>query len=383
MVARARVPVVEAHRLVLEEVLRHGPLTRSDIARRLRMTNARLSQVSTVLLERGLLAEAPQPRPTPAAGAGRPGRPLEVVPSLGLFVGTWLGEAAVTSCLTNLRAEIINTVETRISGHTVAEVTAVISDQVDALRVGHDAARGLGVCLAGQVDPPGIVRRAPFLGWHGVALGPELERATGISVQVDNDLTGLTQAEHWFGVGKDHDQFAVVSLGAGIGLGIVAGDQRIDGPDSGLGLISHVPVSDSGQLCQQGHRGCARAMLSLGCVESALSQGRGRRTSFDDGLALARDGDPVASRVFQDGAAALGRMLALIANIALPRTIVITGEAAGLALDNRDLVERTFDEHRHALAQPVPLVIRTIDRSHWARGAAARAIQQFAFREES
>jgi len=269
----ARVPVVDAHRLVLEEVLRHGPLTRSDIARRLRMTNARLSQVSTVLLERGLLAEATQPRPTPAAGVGRPGRPLEVVPSLGLFVGTWLGEAAVTSCLTNLRAEIIHTVETRISGHTVAEMTAVISDQVDALRVGQDAVRGLGVCLAGQVDPPGIVRRAPFLGWHGVALGPELERATGISVQVDNDLTGLTQAEHWFGVGKDHDQFARGIPRGRNRAGHCRGGSTHRRPGLGTGLISHVPVSDSGQLCQQGHRGCARAMLSLGCVESALVPG--------------------------------------------------------------------------------------------------------------
>jgi len=382
MAARARVPVGDAKRLVLEEVLRHGPLTRSDIARRLRMTNARLSQVSTVLLERGLLAETAQTRSASAAGVGRPGRPLEVVPSLGQFVGIWLGETVVTSCLTNLRAEIVDTVETRISSRAVAEVTAVIADQVAALGAGRDTARGIGVCLAGQVGPDGFVRRAPFLDWHGVALGPELERVTGISVQVDNDLTGLTQAEHWFGVGKDHDQFAVLSLGAGIGLGIVAGDQRIDGPDAGLGLISHVPVSESGQLCQQGHRGCARAMLSLGCVESALSQGRGRPTSFEEGLALARNGEPVAGRVFQDAATALGRLLALIANVALPRTIVVTGEAAGLALGNRDQVERTFGEYRHALAQPVPLVIRTIDRRHWARGAAARAIQQFAFREQ-
>jgi len=54
-------------------------------------------------------------------------------------------------------------------------------------------------------------------------------------------------------------------------------------------------------------------------------------------------------------------------------------EAAGLALRYRDQVERTLAEYRHALARPVPLVIRTIDRARWARGAAARAIQQFAF----
>jgi predicted NBD/HSP70 family sugar kinase len=361
MAARARVPVLDAQRLVLEEVLRHGPLTRSDIARRLRMTNARLSQVSTVLLERGLLAEADQSRVAPSSAVGRPGQPLEVVPSLSSFVGTWLGESVVTSCLTNLRAEIIDTVETRLTGHTEDEVTAVIADQVARLGAGHDPVAGLGVCLAGQVDADGLVRRAPFLGWQGVPLGPELARLTGIGVQVDNDLTGLTQAEHWFGVGKEYDQFAVLSLGAGIGLGVVAGDRRIDGPD------------------QQGHRGCARAMLSLGCVEAALSQGRGRATTFADGLTLAGDGDPVARRVFTDGAAALGRLLAMVANIALPDAIVVTGEAAGLALRYRDQVERTLAEYRHALARPVPLVIRTIDRARWARGAAARAIQQFAF----
>jgi predicted NBD/HSP70 family sugar kinase len=383
MAARARVPVVDARRLVLEEVLRHGPLTRSDIARRLRMTNARLSQVSTDLLERGLLAEAEQPRAAPSTAVGRPGQPLEVVPNLSSFVGTWLGESVVTSCLTNLRAEITHTVETRLRGHTVDEVTAVIVEQVATLRGGADPAGGLGVCLAGQVDADGFVRRAPFLGWQGVPLGPELARLTGIGVQVDNDLTGLTQAEHWFGVGKEHDQFAVVSLGAGIGLGVVAGDQRLDGPDAGLGLVSHLPVAESGQLCQQGHRGCARAMLSIGCVEAALSQGLGRPTSFEQGLTLAGEGDPVARRIFEDGAAALGRLLGMVANIALPRAIVVTGEGAGLALRYRDQVEHTLAGYRHALSQPVPLVIRTLDRGQWARGAAARAIQQFAFREDT
>src|SRR5882724_1904490 len=151
MAARARVPVLDAQRLVLEEVLRHGPLTRSDIARRLRMTNARLSQVSTVLLERGLLAEADQSRVAPSSAVGRPGQPLEVVPSLSSFVGTWLGESVVTSCLTNLRAEIIDTVETQLTGHAEHEVTTVIADQVARLGAGHDPVAGLGVCLAGQV----------------------------------------------------------------------------------------------------------------------------------------------------------------------------------------------------------------------------------------
>ncbi len=90
------------------------------------------------------------------------------------------------------------------------------------------------------------MRSAPFLDWTDIELGAMLETATGLPVVIDNDLTAFTEYERWFGAGRNADRFAVITLGAGVGYGLVAGGEVVADDDAGIGLVGHWPLDPFG-----------------------------------------------------------------------------------------------------------------------------------------
>lgn len=221
------------------------------------------------------------------------------------------------------------------------------------------------------------VTTAQFLEWHEVRLAAELERATGVRVTCSNDLLALTEAEHWFGVGRDHDTFAVVTVGAGVGYGLVAHGNVIRNDSAGIGLACHVPLEPGGPPCSAGHRGCATAMLTTGSIVAQASVGLARAVDYDEVLRLAGDGEPVCSGIIRSAASALGRLAALAANFTFADTIVLAGEGIGLMSVAGDDVRAAVDAGREPGTRRVDLVVRDAGFTAWARGAAAVAIRDY------
>jgi predicted NBD/HSP70 family sugar kinase len=364
-----------AHAIALEVLLR-GPLSRSELARRLGLSAGSLTRLARPLLESGLLVEAGQGR---GPGTGRPTRPLEVVAGAHHFVGAKITDEDVHVVLTDLRATVLRAARAPLPGRDPATVVAT------AARLGREVAEGapttptaVGVSLGGRVAAGGVVTGAPFLGWRrDVPLGEQLADAFGLPVVVDNDLLALTRAEHWFGPGREHDRFAVLTTGISVGYGLVVHDRLVDSPDAGLGLIGHLPLDPLGPLCPDGHRGCATAMLAAPSLSAAVSTGRRRETGYEECLDLAAAGDPVARPAVEAAGAALGRLMAMVANLTLVSRILLTGEGIRLADVAREAVEEGVRRHRSAGAEPLVYDVRPIDHAQWARGAAAAAIQDY------
>ena len=130
---------------------------------------------------------------------------------------------------------------------------------------------------------------APFLGWRDVPLGDLIAETTGIEPVISNDVSALMAAEGWFGVGQGLRSFAIITLGVGVGYGLVMHDRLVTHPDMGIGLVGHYPLQAGGGLCLAGHRRCATAALTTGSLVAAA------------------------------------------ANLAMPDRIVITGEGVDLA----------------------------------------------------
>ncbi|WP_454299234.1 ROK family protein [Salana multivorans] len=145
--------------------------------------------------------------------------------------------------------------------------------------------------------------------------------------------------------------------------------------DVGLGLVGHLPLDPFGPVCYAGHRGCANAMLTAGSIASAVSLAKGRPVDYDEALDLALAGDAAARRVAADAGHALGRFVALVANIALPRLVVVGGEGARLATVAEAQVREALDAHRKPGARPIEVVVQSGSLGEWARGAAVVAIQ--------
>ncbi|WP_037958890.1 ROK family transcriptional regulator [Streptomyces violens] len=377
-------PLAGAGRAVALEVLLRGPVTRSEIARRLSMSAGSLTRLANPLVDSGLLVEvdADHGQAGHEARTGRRSRPLDINAAAHHFIGAKVTGDDVHAVLTTLRAEVVGSARKPLPGRDPASVVATIAELIGELTAEGPRISRVGVSLGGRVAHHTTVTAAPFLEWsEDVPLGSLLADALGLPVTVDNDLLALTRAEHWFGTARGHDRFAVLTIGAGVGYGLVMHDTVVDSPDVGVGLLGHCPLDPMGPLCPNGHRGCATAMLSRPSICAAVSVGLRRSVTYDECLDLAAHGDPVAAPVITAAGRALGRLLAAVANFTLVQKIVLTGEGVRLAEVARTAVEEAVRADRDPSTAPLELDVQHSDFAYWARGAAATAIQAHVLEE--
>lgn len=353
------------------EVLIRGPLPRRELATKFGVSAATLTRTVAPLIARGVLIELEEPL---AGGLGRPARLLDVPASTHRFVGIKLTRETLHGVLTDLRAGILTARTVGIEDLEPARVAAQVAELVAELDAGRDAT-AVGISFGG-VSPDGRrVARAPFLEWSDVPLARLVEDATGLPVVLENDLVALAGAEHWFGVGRTVPSFAVLTIGIGVGYGLVIHDRVVTHPDVGVGLVGHFPLDPQGPRCPNGHLGCAEAMLTTTGISAQVSVAHRRPVRYDQALALARDGDPVALEVVTAAGRALGRLIAAVTNLAMPQRILLSGEGIELARLAWPAVQEGLRRDRDPAASPVDVVVQPYDSDQWARGAAAIAIQ--------
>lgn len=357
------------------QVLLNGPISRSEIARRLNLSQGSLTRLSTPLIEAGLLVEVGE---RTDGRAGRPSRPLDVVVGSRHFIGIKVTADEVIAVATDLRATVLATVSAKLSSREASAVTKIIGGLVKDLSKRVPSVTAIGVGVGGLVDDHTMVRSAPFLGWTNFPLGSMLEAVTGIPTVIENDVIAFTELEHWFGAGRGLDRFAVVTLGAGVGYGLVIHDDVVVDSDFGIGLVGHWRrVDPFGPICPSGHRGCAHSVLSQSAVSQAVSLALNRPVEYEEALDLAESGDPVARRVVDDAGRGLGRMLAAIANLTMPERIILGGEGVRLVDVAEDAIREGIDEDRDTRANELELVTTPSDNTEWCRGAAVIAIQRY------
>ncbi|MEU4215629.1 ROK family transcriptional regulator [Actinoplanes sp. NPDC026623] len=366
--------VTDAMRSVFVELLVHGPMSRAEVARRLDLSPSALTKLTKPLLENGYLREQPvETRNT----VGRPSLPLTVDASRAQFVGIKLTADELFGVRTDLSATVQSETRLSLPNHDVEAIVEQIATAVRQLSdPGHRIA-GLGLSLAGVVFPGDpVVHASPFLGWRDVPLADLVRDRTGLPVVLDNDVRALTAAQHWFGAGVGQRSFALITVGAGIGCGLVINDRLATGHSRATGLIGHLVIDDHGPLCEQGHRGCARAYATSTAVRRSIRSALDRPDlTFEDCLALARDGNIVARRVIDDAGRALGQVVATVANLTGPDVVILSGEAITMINIGDAAFHASLDQHTHWTAAPVPVVIRPFAFNEWARGAAVAALQ--------
>lgn len=363
-------------RAVALEVLIHGPISRSAIARRLDLSPGSLTRLSTPLIKAGLLVEIEAGERTDGR-TGRPSTPLDVVPQSRHFIGMKLTGGEILGATTDLRANVLSTASRSLSSREPHEVAAAIAALAKELAEELPAVTALGLGIGGLVRNYTDIVSAPFLGWTDVPLGAMLEELTGIPTVVENDVVAFTEYEHWFGAGRDLDRFAVITLGVGIGYGSVIHNEIVVSEDSGIGLVGHWPLDPLGPLCPSGHRGCARSLLTQSAITSALSSTLQRDVSYAEVLELAAAGRPAARKVVDDAGRGLGRLLAAIANLTVPKAIILGGEGVGLVNVAAAAIEDGMKFDRDPRASQIPLITTSGDNTEWCRGAAVIAIQRY------
>lgn len=363
-----------ATRSVALEVLLNGPISRSAIARKLDLSAGSLTRLSAPLIEIGLLVEVEE---RADGRAGRPSRPLDIVPESQHFIGIKLTGNDVVAVLTDLRANVIIEHSAPLTSRLPEDVIAELANTVRLLAASAPSVTAIGVGIGALVVSHAVVQSAPFLEWSDVPLGPMLESATGIPTVIENDVVAFTEAEHWFGAGRGLDRFAVLTLGAGIGYAVVIHNALVVDDDSGIGLVGHWPLDPFGHLCPAGHRGCARSVLTMPAISAAVSLTLDRAVGYEEALDLAQRGEPAARRVVDDAGRGLGRMIAAIANLTAPEMLILGGEGVRLTEVAASAIQEGIAADRDPRARRIALVTTSGGNTEWCRGAAVIAIQRF------
>ncbi|GGZ27085.1 MarR family transcriptional regulator [Streptomyces olivaceoviridis] len=368
-------PLSPAERSVAIEVLVHGPLSRTELARRLRLSQGSLTRLTKPLIESGLLVEAAETGGAGESRQGRPSQPLDIVAESRSFLGFKITADRVYGVVTTLRSDVTGRLDRPLTTHDPDAVAALLAEMTAELAGRHPAPAGIGIGVGGRVRDRTVVGESAFLGWRDVPLGTLVRERTGLPVVVENDVAALVEAETWFGAGRGLDRFAVLTIGAGIGYGLVLGGSRVPYDEEDRGFGRHWIIDPYGPLTPEGARGSATSLLSIPSIRYQVRAATGRDVGYEEILAGAAAGEPMASRVVEEAARALGTLVAQIANLAMPQKILLAGEGVGLMDVAGNTVRDTIRSHRHPLAAPVDLETKVSDFHDWARGAAVLAIQ--------
>ena len=368
-------PLSPGERAVAIEVLLAGPLSRTELARRLDLSAGSVTRLTKPLIETGLLVEVPEAGEVLETRQGRPSQPLDVVAESRSFLGFKITEDTVYGVVTTLRSDIVVRHDRPLTTREPAEVVDLLGEMTEELAARHPRIAGIGIGVGGLVENRSVVGESPFLGWNDVPLAELVAHRTGLPVVVENDVAALVEAETWFGAGRGLDRFVVLTIGAGIGYGLVLGGRRVPYAEEDRGFGRHWILDPYGPLTPDGARGSAVSLLTIPNIRYQVRAATGTDHGWEEILRAAAEGEPMPARVIEEAARALGTLVAQIANFVLPQKILLAGEGVGLMDVAGDTVTRTMRAQRHPLAAPVALETKVSDFHDWARGAAVLAIQ--------
>jgi glucokinase len=226
----------------------------------------------------------------------------------------------------------------------------------------------LGIGVPGLISHDGVIHASPNLvGARDVPVGPALRQRTGIAVHVENDATSAAFAEWRVGAAAGTQDALMVTLGTGIGGGIVMGGQLHRGAHGFAGEIGHMVVERNGVKCPCGLHGCWERYAS-GSALRHLSGGMTGEEVFRNFY----DGDDVAKAVVNEFAQWIAVGLASLTNICDPEVIVLGGGVVESFRGDLSLVEGYLSQSLYSsAARPHPrLCAATLGERAGAIGAA-------------
>lgn len=313
---------------VLHLINTSGAITRTELVEHTRLSLSTVGQAVARLLEEGLIFEVVQEK-GPGSGSGRPAHVLKAA-GQGIPVGAIdFGHGHFRVALGDDAGVILDEADTKLDVDLLAcEALDLACAQLKAMMERH----GVGPLAAVVAGVPGPVEaasgevRSPTIlsSWVGLAPREELESRLGCPVHVENDavLGAMGELRHGAGVGVS--DFVYVKSSHGVGAAMVFDGELYRGATGLAGEIGHTQLSGFTQLCRCGSRGCLEAVVTLPSVleEIAFTHPQLRAEQ----ISLAELDDPVTRRILKERGRTLGSVLARLANLLNPSTLILGGE---------------------------------------------------------
>jgi len=328
--------------IVLNMIWRSAPISRADISRASGLNRTTVSSLVDELITEGYVTEVG----VGESALGRKPIMLQSNPDVGIIVGVELGVNYIRLIASDIAANVMSRSELAIDpadgmDMIVETILQAIKSMAASVPSTLQGLIGVGVGVPGLVrSSSGLLAFAPNLKWKNVPLRAVMADRLGVPVFVDNEANVGAMGERWFGAGVGVQNMAYLSVGIGLGVGIVINGELYRGSLGYAGEMGHFTIQPDGPECGCGNRGCWETLASeraaVARVVRAIEEGRPTvlarcekdRLTMDELANACASGDEVAREALADTGRYLGIGIAGLINTFNP-DLVIVGSAVG------------------------------------------------------
>lgn len=365
--------------IVLDTIRQRQPLSRADISAAIGLNKATVSSLVSELIDSHLVTEI---GPGESSGGRKPTL-LLFNRNAGYAIGIDIRVNDLLAVLVDLEGHVLQEKLVPLRDfspeHVLDQIRQTIYEFRQQLPESPYGIVGIGIGVPGLVDDKSRVISAPNLDWNKVELLEPLASEFGANLHIDNEANAGAIGEKLFGAGREAQNLIYLSIGIGIGSGIIVGGELYRGTSNFSGEVGHMTVAENGPLCRCGNRGCWETLASeKALLDRAAKVWGEQHPDLEEMLQLARGGDSRATQLLNEIGAQLGVGLANLVNILNPELIVI-GNRLSLAGDLiedamlRTIENRSLSYHRKKSA----VAFANLGIRSTALGAASMPITAF------
>lgn len=226
-----------------------------------------------------------------------------------------------------IASRVIATKAGRGAEIVAAETAAVISELLEQEGISMDQCTGIGIGVPGTVDcKNGIVRYSNNIRWENADLAGAFGRLFPLPIRVANDADTAALGEAAAGAGRDYRDMVMLTLGAGVGSGVILDGRIYEGGRFGGIELGHMVIAENGKPCTCGRRGCLEAYVSASALSRETERALGKAMTLQELFEMAVGGDTGAQAVADDYMRKLGTGIANIVNVFRPQLVLLGGE---------------------------------------------------------
>lgn len=269
----------------------------------------------------------------------------------------------------------------------LSDISAAIDKKLSEKGIDKASVEGIGMGIPGPVDSRGVVNRCVNLGWGVMPVEEELTKLTGLKVMAGNDANVAAMGEAFSGAAKDADSSVMITLGTGVGAGIVIDGRIIAGHNGAAGECGHIHVNDDEtESCGCGNKGCleqyasatgvvrvANRMLAQSDEASCLRDIDG--FSAKDVFDAAKNNDEFAKKIVHEVCSILGKAIAKICNVVDPEMVVLGGGVSNAGEILITETEGAFKEEVFHGARNTAITLATLGNDAGIFGGAGMVIK--------
>lgn len=265
--------------------------------------------------------------------------------------------------------------------NVLPDIAEAIKAKISEKSIAKEDVVGVGIGVPGPVDDKGVVYKCVNLGWGVLNINEELGRLLDMPVKGGNDANVAALGEMWKGGGQGFESIVVVTLGTGVGGGIIMNGKILTGAKGAAGEIGHIHVDDDEKdVCGCGNTGCLEQFASATGVVRLANRALAltdKKTVLKAGEVSAKDvwdavkaGDEVAIEIAEEFGQYLGKGLAAVACVINPEAFVIGGGVSKAGTILLDYIRKNYTPYVFHASRDVQFTLATLGNDAGIYGAA-------------